>query len=546
MMVNKIKIFFSTVLLALSFFASAALANNLEIENFEVATINQSANTITFSADISWENSWAAADSHDAVWVFVKYSTDGGATWKHASMSNSGTNPSGFSAPVNFSITVPSDEKGFFFKRSSFGSGNAQANGVLFVWDYNQDGLSDAQAVASNTINKVFGIEVAYVAEGAFYAGDGNSNSDYRFKQGSSDDDPWYIQSESAITTTNTASNGFYYTSTGASNENATGDAFLIPTSFPKGYNDFYQMKYELTERQWVNFFNTLTSAQKQARDITSSTEGGKNSDGVVNRNSIAWDSSNLLSNATTDRPDRPVSYLSWVDLLAYADWAGLRPMTELEFEKAARGKDISSVANEYAWGKTTYNSAEAGEIFPNSDEEGEEQIFDGNSNMNANALSWTSGDGRVGGAAASQKGPLRVGIFAETSTNRATSGAGYYGAMELSGNLHEMVVTVGRSQGRQFLGTHGDGTLTTLSGYEGNATNSDWPGISTTDAARGVTGTVGSGYRGGDFASSDMRYFQISTRLLAAKDADSAGYDQRYDASSGVYQGGRLVRTAP
>ena len=144
------------------------------------------------------------------------------------------------------------------------------------------------------------------------------------------------------------------------------------------------------------------------------------------------------------------------------------------------------------------------------------------------------------------QIGPLRVGIFAESSTGRTTGGAGFYGNLELAGNLHEMVVSLGRIQGRQFQGTHGDGQLTTLSGYEGNATNFDWPGISSIDTVRGVIGTVGSGYRGGDFQSSNNRLFQTSTRSLATKDSDSHGYSQRHDATLGIFQGGRLGRTAP
>ncbi|MBF0479541.1 MAG: hypothetical protein HQL26_08660, partial [Candidatus Omnitrophica bacterium] len=126
------------------------------------------------------------------------------------------------------------------------------------------------------------------------------------------------------------------------------------------------------------------------------------------------------------------------------------------------------------------------------------------------------------------------------------TSGAAYYGAMEASGNLYEMVVSLGKTQGRQFLGTHGDGILSSVSGYEGNATNSDWPGIDATDPARGITSTIGSGYRGGDFQSPNIHHFQVSNRTLASRDPDSEGYYQRYDARFGVFSGGRLVRTAP
>ena len=40
----------------------------------------------------------------------------------------------------------------------------------------------------------------------------------------------------------------------------------------------------------------------------------------------------------TARLPDRPCGWIGWVDGFAYAVWAGLRPMTELEFEKARRG----------------------------------------------------------------------------------------------------------------------------------------------------------------------------------------------------------------
>lgn len=540
-------VFILLVMVAVSFIAGNASANGLAVDNFEAFSIDTASDRITYTCDVSWENSWRNTTNYDAVWIFFKYSTDGGVTWSHASMGASGVDPNGFTAPNNFEIVVPTDEKGFFLQRTDLSQGTVSAEGVKFVWDYGQDGLSDAVAAASNTVNKIFGIEMVYVPQGAYYLGDGNSSSDYRFLQGSADNDPWYIDSENAISTTAAAGNGYYYQSSGLAGESSSGEVFLIPASFPKGFKAVYAMKYELTEGQWVGFFNTLSLSERTNRDITSATQGGKNSDSVVDRNTVAWDSSAPKKDATTQRPDRPVTYISWTDMAAYADWAALRPLTEMEYEKIARGKDVFPVANEFSWGTTSSNDAQAGEIYPSSsDEDGTEQIYDGSSNLNRNSLGWSSGDGRAGGPADGQKGPLRAGIFAESSTGRTTSGASYYGVMELSGNLSEMVVSVGRSQGRQFQGTHGDGKLSTASGYEGNATNMDWAGINSTDSSRGVNGTVGSGYRGGNFQTSSIRNFQVSTRANAVRDADSLGYSQRYDASSGIYQGGRLVRTAP
>ncbi len=157
---NFKKILILSLFLAMLFVPSFALANNLSIDNFEIYSNNDETNTITYSCDISWDNSWRNTINNDAVWVFLKYSTDSGQTWKHASMSASGTNPYGFNVPYNFEAVVPTDEKGFFLQRTDLTSGSVSSENVRFVWDYDQDGLTDEEAKAATTINKIFGIEV--------------------------------------------------------------------------------------------------------------------------------------------------------------------------------------------------------------------------------------------------------------------------------------------------------------------------------------------------------------------------------------------------
>ena len=234
-------------------------------------------------------------------------------------------------------------------------------------------------------------------------------------------------------------------------------------------------MKYEISEGQWVDFFNTLTDAQKPARDITT-TKG----DGVLYRNTVAWSS----GAATSAARDRACSYLAWVDSAAYSDWAGLRPMTELEYEKACRGT-LAPVANEYVWGTTVISPT----ITANAnDGTGSETASSGNCNYLACTIT--------------PKGPFRVGIYATASSSRAAAGASYWGIMELGGNLWERPVTIGTVAGRAFTGAHGDGKLNAT----GDADVTGWPGSS----ADGI------GFKGAGFAH-DAVLTRVSERLYAA-----------------------------
>ena len=421
--------------------------------------------------------------------------------------------------------------------------------GLQFVWGYGQEvnpTVSDAMAQAPNTLHTIYGIEMVYIPQGAFHAGDGDVNLTQEYALGGTN--PWYIQGETSFSTT-PVNGSYFYQSTGATGgtgEFATGSPNTIPLSFPKGYNAFYLMKYELTEGQWVSFFNTLSPAQKQYRDITSNNArtGGKGTSQVVYRNTVAWNSAIPASPATTQRPSRAVSFVSWPDVAAYAEWAGLRPITELEFEKAARGKDQPVTQGEFVWGggATTITPASPNGISPDSDENGSEQMSD-SSNINGIGISgvFTSGDGRNGGVAQNQAGPLRAGIFAASaqSPTRQNTGAGFYGNMELSGNLAQPVVTVGRAESvNNFQGSNGTGLLSIY----GFATNGDWPGWDS--AASQVDGTLGIGYRGGDFQSPSTTIFMTSARTYAVRDPDTMNCAQRGGVSCGYFTGGRLGRT--
>jgi hypothetical protein len=99
-------------------------------------SLNQATAKVRF--DISWDNSWRTDINYDAAWVFIKYSTNAGTSWNHATLKTSGTNPDGFSqgSGTALDIIVPSDKKGAFLRRSVNGVGSISTNSLQFVWDY--------------------------------------------------------------------------------------------------------------------------------------------------------------------------------------------------------------------------------------------------------------------------------------------------------------------------------------------------------------------------------------------------------------------------
>ena len=458
------------------------------------------------------------------MWVFVKYRKNGG-DWQHASLSNTGhTAPSG--STIDIGLRDPASAYnistnpgvGAFIYKSSAGFGSNNFNDIKLIWNYSQDGVSQGDPLDV----QIHAVHMVYVPQGAFYAGD-NATSTAAFKQGSADNDPWYIGSEGAISVTNSTGtvggtgneptgSVYYYTTDSAANDDTTGAVFTIPAAFPKGYNAFYVMRYELTQEQWRNFFNSLptTGTARTNRDVTSSTNGGKGSDSLVDRNNLGWDSSSLSNSATTPDRNSPngetycnvaMSYLSWDDLLAYLDWAGLRPMTELEYEKACRGT-ATPVSGEYAWGTTNITSATG------LTNDGKVTEVPSNSGANSVYNSLIAGPVRVGSIASLNYG----------GASRELSGGTYYGAMEMSGNIDERAVTNGSSAGRAYTGAHGDGALDS----SGAANVSNWPT------------TTGASTRGGSLASASGP-LRVSDRSVGAS-----------VLSRSSMSGGRGVRTAP
>ena len=480
------------LLLVLPIFVAA---NNLQLENIEFNEIDYQQDYLKIQFDLSWENSWRengdgsefSADNWDAVWVFAKYRVSSG-DWNHCSLALNGHEAPTESTIENPSANSDNRQTGVFIYRSSAGFGNNDWDDCKIKWNYGADGVDDDASVDI----KVFGIEMCFVPEGSFYLGDGSSYGTFR-QTGSNtpvliSDSPVVVKCENTVyDDAQLEGNGILVDGDDGIDEDGT--TTISNPDYPTGYKAFYCMKYEITQGQWVDFCNTITSSQaSQLWFIESSgrhgTLGGSYPD------------------FTTSRPDRNYNYSSVMDGMAYADWAGLRPMTELEFEKACRGNQ-NAIANEYAWG--TNNICPDTSLTISGTEDGTETITTDVSNgaciYGCNPLS--GGDGGYG--------PLRAGIFAESNTDRTGSGATLYGIIDMSGSLHERPVTLGNLTGRGFTGSHGDGIITT----DGYANISDWPGYSSNKNS-GATGS-GNG-RGGSWDSQYSYVLFVSNRIFAAQ----------------------------
>ena len=208
-------------------------------------------------------------------------------------------------------------------------------------------------------------VEMVYIPEVAFYAGSGGSE-DGHFHVGNDVNTPYLITSEGQITI-GTGVGELYYLS-GTYSGDQTGP---IPAAFPKGYAAFYCMKYEITQEQYKEFLNCLDRTQQNSRtytDISGTSTSNvfvlTNTSTITYRNNIKCDASFPATGAITfyndldndgiydeanDGQGVAAYNINPDDLLAYLDWSGLRPMTDLEYEKACRGT-ATSVADEYAW----------------------------------------------------------------------------------------------------------------------------------------------------------------------------------------------------
>ena len=533
------------------------MANNIRIIGTPEVVKNNDKTTAAINFTLAWDNSWKSSKplNHDAAWIFVKCWD--GDQWNHVYLEETGHTAGLKDSPkyrvynrtkankkmpmaieigksvvykkwhVDPAETPVTGVVGvFLYRKDSLGSGDIVVPGISLKWNYvNQGFVEDDDLVV-----KVFAVEMVYVPKGAFYLG-GKGTASWQVGSFTTDKavfgTPMYVTSESAITIDTTTAATTLWSQAGL-------EKGSLPDTFPKGFQAFYIMKYELTQEAYADFLNTLNQGQQDGRiqaTLANIGNGGNiwngNADGfgwhryyieVSSRAPVVtfgcdanannnWNQKIKIAkqiegedvdscDLNIDGQDIAMPFTSMYDLLAYADFAGLRPMTELEYEKACRG-DRPVVNNEYAWGSVTkthfYNAFNNGTSWYNWTT----HLIGQNRGDEVVAASYNSGAASSGGDAQAESrwvvwswwynwrwewrwrntyysAPLRVGCFADSTSDRASAGATYWGVMNMSDNCSELCISVGsqvKSEGRKFGGVHGDGQLLA----NGNADVDGW-----------------------------------------------------------------------
>jgi formylglycine-generating enzyme required for sulfatase activity len=449
---------------------------------------------VTFT--IQWDNSWNIAGgpaNNDAVWCFIKYQDCATNLYLPVVLSAAGNSVTG---PL--AVTTVADNLGVFIARSAVGGapGNNAVQTVSLTMSFADAGYN----------YQVFGIEMVNVPAGNFYIGDGTrGSSNYGFSDGlTCGAGPWNpLLITNAIQTAGLGLAANYQC-------NSWGSSNPLPAAFPLGYNRFYCMKYEISQEQYMAFLNTLTYDQQTARTATSPNAAAATlaiaaaanpcrngikiqNPGTINNIPAVYGcdlNANGIYNetgaGTTDGQNIACNWLSWPDVIAYMDWAALRPLTEFEFEKVCRGPAVPT-ASENAWSTTNLLQA-ISTALTNASQTSE--------------VSSSAGSGLCAyGANVLTDGPLRVGFAATGLTTRLQAGSGYYGAMDLSGNVDEQCVGGYNFNFSAFTNANGDGSLSAL----GLANTAGWP-------SQGG-GQFGGVSRGSDWFTANAPYLNVSDR---------------------------------
>jgi hypothetical protein len=477
-------------------------------------------------------------ENWSAVWVFAKYRLPGDEKqgYRHATLA---ADRNRHGVPRGAMLDVGLSEGrgvGVFLYRAAPDHGPLDLKDVRLRWLSGADGVTDPAAADL----KVFALDMVYVPKGAFKVGAGGTErgsfTDGSWREGPPVpfliDEGWSARPTEGSHARRIGRVPGQLWGTSSNVTAAIGPEGVVSGAFPTGYESFYCMRYEVTKGQFTDFLNTVSEATFKSTHAGDSSHAGGHFTPAGR-----YGLSGVWPRLKAALPEQACNLLSWWDGAKFAAWAGLRPMTELEFEKACRGPR-QPVAGEYAWGTPGIANSEY-EVA--SEGQGDERISASLSTVAGNAnydftMPVKYGGGARGGVSAVAGAPLRAGIFAAPDSNRLRAGASYWGILDLSGNAREQAISVGHERGRLFMGAHGQGTVDIPD---------DWPEATfsaTEERTSGKNDGFGSGSRGGFFGDTPFG-LRVSDRERAVYRVRPGSFSPR---SRPDQDGWRCVRSAP
>lgn len=515
---NKIAHIIFGILLSGMFFRASA--NNIQISSVSIEKKDTIEGTAFVQFTLSWDHSWKDRVHYnwDAAWVFVKSYSPSERIWRHVSFTKPEGSPvqkagnncymalphnigkanvpiwSEFgTSQTDFGTTMYS---GVFIYRKEVGNGSLLIEDIQLQFNYRDYNFTDQDLIQV----AVFAIEMVYVPAKEFFIGDGTSPN------------ALYAQDKNLIIKVDVPNGQQSLMGKVTEETGWTYNGTAVPDTFPKGKKAFYMMKYEISQHGYADFLNTLNPEQQRnrtscnpfaAKGTVALVPSNYNSNPLQYRNYVRIKTpaepetndypakgavfGHSISGANNDESwDREsnggniaCNFLSWDDGLAYLDWACLRPMSEMEFEKACRGHQF--LRRGMAWGEQ-YGVAANNFAITDAGLATEVSSNPAACYLETGKAPWV----------------MRVGAFARDSTLRNEAGASYYGIMNLSDNLWERCVNVSTAEGRTFIPREGDGALNEQTGD-----------AEVEDMMKGIVcwpSAAGGGFRG----------FQVSNRTWA------------------------------
>ena len=380
---------------------------------------------------VAWQNGWhdsAAEGNHDAVWLFAKAAGSTGGRHLHPKQITILENA------LRFQCQVSSDGTGAWVYPTR--GRNFLSDSVLLQLDFKED-IPSA---------RIRGIEMVYIPRAAFYLGDGASNKAFSVYQNRAT--PFLIKDSAALP---------IHQAGGVETGIITDSGHIEPT-FPTGFKAYFCQKYEVNQSQWADFLSSL-GEEALAAWYPGSPFTGLPPELAYKRSGLRFSNGSF---GVEESGSRAAAGLNWKDLLAFLDWAALRPLSESEFEKCGRGP-LPPQAKEYAWGIRPAQTPQAMSNDGSVSERPTEELAAG--------AGWAN-HGRNFGLPQTG-GPIRQGFGATGTSGRVEAGCGYYGCFELSGNVWEICVGL-YPINNAFGLSNGDGALSEL----GRADATSWQNL--------------------------------------------------------------------